>query len=214
MRRHESFISVTVLLFVTAFATSARADAIAILQPTAEYTGATCLIPITASGGLTFLEGCGETIFFSSLVASESPGPFGWGGPPDTEGGDPTVLRHLFFRDSLSFTLTEPMSILGFEVGSNRILGDPIEVTFFDTFGQAHGSVVRTVEAGHALLFAAQSTDLRFTGASIRSGVGDSFSIARIRVGRTAVPEPSMLALGVVAVMGRCFWRSVRSTPT
>lgn len=207
MRRHASFVAAALIVVVIACASSAHADVIEISQPTADYIGGTCLMPITAPGSVTFLEGCGETITFSSLLGVDSSRPHGWGGPPDTEGEDPTVLRHLFFRDSLSFTLTEPVSILGFEVGSVRILGDPIEVTFFDTFGRAYATISRTVEAGHALLFAAESTDLLFAGVTIRSGVGDSFSIARIRVGHATVPEPSVWALAIVAVVGSRLWR-------
>ena len=202
MARAKAIRILSAVALIVACASHAYGDAITFSQPTAPYVDSTCLLPISASGGLTFLEGCNRTLSFSELVAAEAPGPFGWGDPPDTEGPITTVLRHLFTRDSLTITLSDPAWTLGFEVASNRILGDAIEVTFFDSDGNSHAAIARSVEAGHALLFAAQTTDVPFASVLIESPIFETFWIGRIRIGdEVVVPEPSMAALAMLGLL-------------
>jgi hypothetical protein len=205
-RLQASRVLSAVALMMTV-AAPAAANVITFSQPTAQYIDSTCLLPIAPVGGLTSIEGCDRTVWFSDLVAAEAPGPFGWGDAPDTEGPISTVLRHLFTRGPLTVTLSEPAWTLGFEVASNRILGDTIAATFFDLDGNPHASIARTVEAGHALLFAAQTTDVPFTSVRIDSPIFETFWVGRIRIGDEIeeVPEPSLAVLcgvGVLAVLG------------
>lgn len=201
-------------LVVLAGTTAASAAPLVYTQPTADYINATCMMPIPVVGpdfagppvgiaaSLDSLQGCGQTLTFSDAVNAEFTAPDSWGEPPDTEGQNPATVRHLAFPNALTLMLSSPIDIVGFEVGTESLLGDVIVVTFFDAFDQPGLTITRTVSAGHALLFAAQSDGAPFASVRVESAAGNGFSLARIRVGAPLVPEPSLMALLALGGLG------------
>ncbi len=154
--------------------------------PTAAYTAATTKIDIS---GLSFgssynsITDATQTVGFSSSMQKLGPVPAGWAtwsAPPFSETKHPHVLSSNW-QNSMTWTLSAPASVFGFELEPNSFLQYTFTVDFYSG-GSLVGSLTQPVvgRAG-ARLFAAHTQGAPFDRVDI-GVVGNPFGFAVAQV--------------------------------
>jgi hypothetical protein len=166
-----------------------------ISSPNAGYVGGTHLFPILDPdfSAVSSLTVAGTTASFSSdLVALTVPATWSsWGAPPDTEGSTPRVLWTNGLT-SIEITLSQPVSVFGFEAQPNTSVPSDFTAEFFSG-ATSLGSIARTVDGnGGARLFAASAPSID----RVVITANDDFAIGQLREA-AAVPEPSAVILSL-----------------
>ncbi len=217
MTRKLSPVSFVPLLVLLANA-PAFAGFITFAQPTPAYTADTTLIPIAAPDYqfLTSISDGSLTVSFNQTMQARTvPGSWGsWGAPPNTESSTPRVLDDFYQLPTVTFTLSQPEQIFGFEAEPTLIGLHNISASFYDG-GTLVGQISRNLQGyAGALLFAA-STDEAFTSVVVTANAGaDGFAIAELRFAPPpAVPEPASVVFvlaGAALLAARPFKRRAR----
>ena len=207
MLQRFAFGFLTLLLAVAVGGSTARADFIAISQPTAAYTSSTTNIPITDpdNTNITSLSDGTMTLSFSSQVQTRTvPNSWStWGSPPFTESNTPRLLTTCIGSacgNSLTITLSQPASIFGFEIEPAAFGFHVIGYAFYSGSSLVAGGAVNLNGNAGARLIAGQTSTTPFTKVVITANSdSNGFAIAQLRYrpleGTQPVPEPGTMLL-------------------
>ena len=188
-------------------AASAFAQPYTISSPTAQYTGATTVVPVVLSGPpVTSLISGGQTLTFSTpLTQLTVPGTWSaWGTPPDTETATPLVLASAIDQTALTITLSPAATTFGFEIEPANVGGFPptaysITATFFNG-GTAVGAITRAMTYNGARIFALSSAT-PITSVQIASPLAaGGFALTQFRVGSVLIGAPPPPATPIPAL--------------
>jgi hypothetical protein len=181
-------------------------------QPTAAYTSATSLVPITVPDGttVTSLTNGSQTITLGSVVPSSSifaarTVPSGgwstWGAPPNTESSTPRVVATYTATTSLTLTLAVPATTFGFEVEPDSFAVFTISADFYSG-ARFLGTVSQSINGSAGALLAAGSSAYPITSVVITAPSGaNGFAMAQFRSGG-AVPGVAIPTLSSTVLMG------------
>jgi len=154
-----------------------------ISNPTAAYINSTNLLPISVPDFtiITFVSNATQTVSFSPpMEALTVPASWAtWNSPPYTESNTPRVLWSTG-SFSVTITLSNPVSIFGFETEPNPFAVHTIAATFMNGT-TVIGTVSREINGHAGALLAAASSGLPITSVRIVSDA--DFAIAQIRAG-------------------------------
>ena len=187
-----------VALMLTLFVLAPAYGQITIIPtPTAAYTGATTLVPITAAdhASVTSITNGTQTISFSSTLMAATVPSGGWGTwstPPSAESATPRVLSAFSALTTLTVTLSQSTPTFGFEIEPMNYGFFTITITFMNG-NIALGSVTQTIngEAG-APLAAMTSAAAPITGAVITLPVAaGGLAVGQFRYGPVSNVVPS-----------------------
>ncbi len=205
----------------------AFAQFVPIATPTAAYTGATTLIPITqpdCSGSpppgnpttLNSLSAGPQTVTFSAVMTVNTAGVFpncgggwaSWGLPPNTETSTPRVLDTS--STALTMTLAVPASIFGFEVepANSCPISFPcpynITATFFNG-GTQLGAISLNLNGNAGAMLEAASSATPITRVVVTAALGSGgFGIAQLRYAPVTVPA-TVPTLNDIALLALAF---------
>ncbi len=196
--KHKAFKTSLILMVVLLFgliASPAMAGTFTqIPQPNAVYQATTTKIDIS---GLTLYQNYSSitdgtlTVTFSSPLEKRGPVPTGWAtwsSPPWSESATPDVL--FATSNSLNMTLSQPVTILGFELEPNTFTSENYTVDFVLMSGP---TIVGTINmpidgSAGARLVAASVTGGSFDKVKIVGTPALGFAIAQVRYSITPVP--------------------------
>lgn len=206
--RHARLVAT--LLILAGVSLSAKADFIAISQPTAPYLANTLPISFgSLSDGafVTSITNSIQTVNFSeTLEKGQVPagGWTSWGSAPFTEVSTPAVLITAASTTSLTLNLQQPASIFGFELEPGSGSSNVITVDFKQG-STTVGSIPIAVDSNAgARLFAGSTTTNLFTSVVINApSAALGFAMAQFRYSTSLqpVPEPSTYALGTLSAL-------------
>jgi hypothetical protein len=190
-------------LFLLAAVPSVNAGIVQISLPDASYLASTTKFAFGTNYGdpLDSLNSGSLTLSFSQTQTTYYyPGGWStWSSTPEAEGINFEIAYNN--TETLTLTLSNPVSILGFEIESNSFGVYDATVTYFNGANQI-GSITRSVDGdGGARLMAAQADGGDFiTSVQISYPGSGGFGAAQFRFagGAAAVPEPGSAAVNGV----------------
>ena len=190
-----SLILMVVLLFGLIALPAMAATFTQITQPTPAYVAGTTKIDISglASGSSHSSISDGTlTVSFSSNVTKRGPVPAGWAtwsSPPWSENATPHVLFSNSV-DSVNLTLSQPVTILGFELEPNTFTSENYTVDFVLMSGPTTVGTITIQIHGQAgaRLVAASVVGGSFDKVKIVGTPALGFAIAQVRYSITPVP--------------------------
>ena len=188
-------VLMAVLLFGVIVSPALAATFTQITQPNAAYQASTTKIDIS---GLTYYQYYSSitdgtlTVSFSRPMNKRGPVPAGWqtwSSPPWSENATPDVLFSNY-ADSVNITLSQPVTIFGFELEPNTFTSENYTVDFVLMSGPtAVGSFKITIQGNAgARLVAASVVGGSFDKIKIVGTPAQGFAIAQVRYSITPVP--------------------------
>jgi len=206
----------TVLSLCIAGCVPAFAQFTVISTPTAAYTGATTLIPITVPDCtvLNSLSDGSQTVTFSMPVTVNTAGVFPencsgwatWGSPPNTEGNSPRIVDTTV--TSITLTVAAPSRTFGFEIEPQNSCPSVspcpynITATYYNGATQL-GAVSRSIDGNAGALLEAASSGTPITSVVITAAAGSGgFGIAQFRYALPAPPTIPTMHPGALAGLG------------
>ncbi len=176
------------------------AGIVQISLPDASYLASTTKFAITTNSSENFsslVSGTTTLTFSEPQDTYEFPGWATWSSSPEAE---ESVFKIAFNNsEAATLTLSEPVSIFGFELQSNDFGLIDATVTYFNGANPI-GSITRTIDGnGGARLMAAQADGGDFiTSVQISYPGSLGFGAAQFRFAAAAVPEPGSAAVNGV----------------
>ncbi|MER3473606.1 MAG: hypothetical protein C4335_06135 [Armatimonadota bacterium] len=184
-----------------------------ISSPDAAYLAATTYIDPSAIPDLTNVSSITDgvlTVSFSTAMNKRT-APGGdwatWSVAPDSQRGPGDTLPVFYSEEALTvtFTLSQPVSIFGFEAEPDPFGVHAMTAQFYDAAGNLLGTISRNVDGNAgARLFAAQSSTPIISSVVFSSNVDWAAGAFRyaLPTGGPVIPEPTTMALFGAGLLG------------